>query len=143
MPPRPIDSDCLFSLSSRPRGTTRRLHSGKGLTLVDAYVGALMEAVEYAVAENASARGPDVWLPSEGACRRAPLWGLLGRLRAATGRRTAEDSGRPECTAKKSSANDSAVARGTLWCRVALDGGIALFGWSTNGLASGNTLERG
>lgn len=37
--------------SIRPRGQTLRVHAGKGLTHQDAEVGAWMEAVEYAVAE--------------------------------------------------------------------------------------------
>lgn len=37
--------------SIRPRGKTLRVHAGKGTELIDAKVGAAMEAIEYAVAE--------------------------------------------------------------------------------------------
>lgn len=38
-------------VSVRPRGLSLRVHAGKGLASVDACVGALMEAIEFAVAE--------------------------------------------------------------------------------------------
>ncbi len=57
----PLDSLGVPVFSSvRPGGSTVQVHMGKGVHSEDARTGALMEAVEYAVAEQASAAAPIV-----------------------------------------------------------------------------------
>ena len=55
--------DIPVAVAFRPRGLTNRWHWGKGHSSLEARLGALMEGIEFAVAENASARGADFLLP--------------------------------------------------------------------------------
>ena len=129
-------------LSSRPRGKTIRLHSGKGLTLDDASTGALMEAVEYAVAENASARGPDVWLPLSELSAALPKGLRLGDFAPRLGVAPPQEQRTPGVYCEEVMGRTKALLPAELvLVPCPLDGGMSLFGWSTNGLASGNTLE--
>lgn len=129
-------------LSSRPRGKTRRLHSGKGLTLVDASTGALMEAVEYAVAENASARGPDVWLPLRELSAALPKGLRLGDFAPRLGVAPPQEQRTPGVYCEEVTGRTKALLPAELvLVPCPLYGGMSLFGWSTNGLASGNTLQ--
>jgi ribosomal protein S12 methylthiotransferase accessory factor len=139
------ERDCLtlpVFLTHRPGGRTSRIHAGKGLAAADACAGALMEAVEYSVAELHSSAGADVSLP-------------LGDLSAAlpAGLRLADFSPRLGVAA------DLRAQTPAVFCeelvssqRVLLPAELVLvpfepassvpmFGWSTNGLASGNSLE--
>ena len=123
--------------SVRPRGQTLRVHAGKGLTLVEARVGALMEAIEFAVAEQASAAGSDASLTvAELAAQfgRGLRWidfaPLLG-VAIEPGRRVAavrcEDLQR---------GTPVLVPAELVFVPAPVEDGPALFGWSTNGLAA-------
>lgn len=126
----------------RPRGLTLRVHAGKGLRLDDARAGALMEAIEYAVAERASAGGAETSLTLAQWAAQLPH-GLAPedfapRIDAALAPRRRIGLVRCEELGRR---------RGLLLpAEIALmpkacPAPVALFGASTNGLAAGNTLE--
>ena len=130
------------ALSSRRSGKTSRQHSGKGLTLADASAGALMEAVEYAVAEHVSARGPNVWLPLNELAEALPTGLRLADFAPRLGVAPPQLQRTPAMYCEEIIARKKALLPAELVlvpCPV--DGGVSMFGWSTNGLASGNTLE--
>ncbi len=130
-------------LSSRPRGKTLRLHSGKGLLVADARAGALMEAVEYAVAENSSARGPDVWLPFGELAAALPVGLRLADFAPRLGVAPPGGQRTPGVYCEEVGSRTKALlpAELVLVPSPSADGALPLYGWSTNGLASGNTLE--
>lgn len=127
--------------SVRPRGSTLRVHAGKGVTHSAARTGALMEAVEFAAVEQAALRPPDAWLSVSALSAQLPAgdgWlDLAPRLHVGVDGRTRVPA---------------------LWCddllrrrRVAVPCDLihprpegachpALFNGGTNGLASGNTV---
>jgi ribosomal protein S12 methylthiotransferase accessory factor len=129
-------------VSVRPRGASLRVHAGKGLNESDARTGALMEALEYAVAERAGplanvstltlhdlvAQWPEGVIPDDF----APAHGVPIDPEREFAAVECEWVGTPE----------------TVWLPAelvhypwpALDGS-ALFVPSTNGLASGNTID--
>lgn len=132
---------------SRRRGAgALGVHAGKGLVARDARLGAIMEGIEHAVAQRASA----VARP-----RRIPLDALI----ASWPRRLALADFAPRLGVDMRAPRSIAALR----CEDLLGGGgallpaelllvapageapqaaePALFGWSTNGLASGNTLQ--
>jgi len=124
----------------RPRGRTLRVHAGKGLRPADAQAGALMEALEFAVAEAASADGADTrlrtraWLAQlPGGLQLADFCPLLGVRKA------------PACLATVR-CEDLAAGLPVMLpaARVLVpwkdDDDMQLYPWSSNGLASGNTL---
>ncbi|MBU6260600.1 MAG: YcaO-like family protein [Burkholderiales bacterium] len=128
--------------SVRPRGLTLRVHAGKGLHLDDARAGALMEAVEYAVAERASAGG-------------AEYGATLAQWAAQLPHGLKAEDFAPRLDAVLAPRRRIGLVRcEELGCRRSLlvpaelalmpdayAAPAALFGASTNGLASGNTLE--
>lgn len=128
---------------SARRGAGRlSLHAGKGLAAEDARVGAMMEGLEHAVAERASRAGPDRWMTLAELAASWPsgltLQDFAPRLGAAL------DPQREVMVVRC----EDLVGRRPLWLPAELvlvpcpeDGAPPLFGWSTNGLASGNTLE--
>jgi ribosomal protein S12 methylthiotransferase accessory factor len=59
-------------VSVRPRGRSLRVHAGKGISAADARVGALMEAVEFAVGERATAAGADAVMPLQSLAAQLP-----------------------------------------------------------------------
>ena len=127
--------------SIRPRGRTLRVHAGKGLDLDEARAGALMEAVEYAVAEQASAAAADAHISVGefvaqfgGALRLVDFAPALGQPVTAD-RRIAAVTCEDLC-----SGQDRLVPAELVHMPWPADDGPPLFGWSTNGLASGNTL---
>lgn len=128
--------------SVRPRGLTLRVHAGKGIRAADARVGALMEAIEFAVAERASASLPDAtatlaaleaqWPDGLRVADFAPRLGVAQPpLRSVAALRCEDVAGGPavllpaELVSVPSPAEEVPV----------------LFGWTTNGLASGNDLD--
>jgi ribosomal protein S12 methylthiotransferase accessory factor len=129
-------------VSCRPRGKTLRVHAGKGLSPADALAGALMEAIEYAVSErHAEADADATWplrdlvaaLPSRlGLDDFAPRLGAVADGNALT----------PSVLCEELVRGGSALLPAEL-VSMPFDYGdaIPLFGWSTNGLASGNSLE--
>jgi ribosomal protein S12 methylthiotransferase accessory factor len=127
--------------SVRPRGQVLRVHAGKGLRPIDAEVGALMEAVEYAAAEPQRCTQPLRWM------RVAELVAQLGgdvQLVDFAPRLGARISPRQQLATV--ACEDLRDGR-----RLALPAELVFlpfvhadnpghFGWTSNGLASGNTL---
>ena len=129
-------------MSVRPGGSTVRVHSGKGMVLDDARVGALMEAVEYAACESASGicvvqrlrllQLKQQWPKGLGIIDFAP------RLGMAVG---------PDATLAAVECEILGTRRSTLLpAELVLmpapkQPGRRLFASSSNGLASGNTLN--
>jgi len=130
-------------LSARPRGKTLRLHAGKGLHVDDARAGALMEAVEYAVAESSSARGPDCWLPFDALVAALPVGVRLGDFAPRIGIAPPHHSQMPAVYCEEIGTRRKALlpAELVLMPCPSPKGSAPLYGWSTNGLASGNTLQ--
>lgn len=127
--------------SVRPRGLTLRVHAGKGVDAVEARVGALMEAIEYAAAEPAASRweaapmcvaelsaqlGDGLRLADF-----APLRGARIDARAAIPTVACEDLVSSRCVR---------VPAELVFVPYAPAGMTHLFGTTSNGLASGNTL---
>lgn len=128
--------------SIRPRGRTLRVHAGKGLTRGEARTGALMEAIEYAVAERHSLRGPDGIVPLESLLVQWPAGMRLLDFAPRIGARisTVATVGVVRC---EHLGHRESVFLPAELVLVPYDrrGEPALFGWSTNGLASGNSLD--
>jgi ribosomal protein S12 methylthiotransferase accessory factor len=129
--------------SVRPRSATQRIHAGKGLTAADARVGALMEAVELAVAERASASARPVRTTVGELVAQLP--GGLDIADFAPRLGASRDRSRPLLAVpceSISSKMDTALLPAEL---ALVPGPIGrtqpLFGWSSNGLASGNTRD--
>ena len=130
-------------VSLRPEGRTARLHAGKGLSADEAETGALMEAFECAVAERASVRGPYTRLSLGALAARLPAGLSLADFAPRLG--AALDAYRPTLAVRC----DDLMSRhhpllpAELVMVPAPDEGELppLFGWSSNGLASGNTLQ--
>lgn len=127
--------------SVRPRGQALCVHAGKGLGTAEARIGALMEAVEFAVAEPQRSAWlgrslcigdlADDWDGAFTLADLAPRFGVPAPAQ------------RPLRTVRCEDVAGGASA----WLPAELvflpftdPHGPALFGWSSNGLASGNTL---
>jgi ribosomal protein S12 methylthiotransferase accessory factor len=130
-------------VSVRPRGATLRVHAGKGLRPLEARVGALMEALEFAVADPARA------------LRRAPrLMSVRAFLEQFAGQHGMVDFA-PTLDVPIALEQQMPVvrceqigSRRATWMPAELvfvpyvpDRGASFFGWTSNGLASGNTLD--
>lgn len=126
----------------RPRGRTLRVHAGKGLAADDARIGALMEAVEFAACEAASAAAvplrltaDELMAPFGGALRLAdfaPVWGSTLDADRRLDAVPCEWLGGP--------GRVPVPAELVLMPFVPADG-PPLFGASSNGLASGSTPD--
>lgn len=128
--------------SVRPRGTTLRVHAGKGIRREEARVGALMEAIEYAVAERSSALARTARMSLRDLAAQLPAGIRLIDLAPRLGAQAAPEREvlAIECELL------APTGRVFLPAELALmpfrnDGADVLFGWSTNGLASGNSLD--
>jgi ribosomal protein S12 methylthiotransferase accessory factor len=129
-------------LSHRPGGKTLRVHAGKGLSTADARAGALMEAVEYAISERHASAGADLSLPLRDLTAALPpplaLVDFAPRLGVAID--WAAPTRAVHC--EEITSGTSAVLPAELVLMpFEHRGAPPLFGWSTNGLASGNTLN--
>jgi len=130
--------------SIRPLGQALCVHAGKGLRAEEAEVGALMEALEFAAAE--ATRGS--WRP-----RRLAVGDWLAQLGGGLrlvdfaplyGRRITTDQTLTtvDCEALGGTPRTVALPAELVFVPWAGDPGAEpLFGWSSNGLASGNTVE--
>ena len=128
--------------SIRPRGQTLRVHAGKGLSPDEARVGAWMEALEYAVAEPANS----AWTmrpvtAAELAVQLGPGARLID-LVPALGVVVAEDRRieAVECEELRSGRKVMLPAE-VVFVPFEPSDAASLFGWTSNGLASGNSLE--
>lgn len=130
-------------VSLRPEGRAARLHAGKGLSADDAETGALMEAFECAVAERASARGPYTRLRLGELAARLPTGLSLADFAPQLG--ASLDAYRPTLAVRCEDlmSRQCPLLPAELVMVPAPDEGelAPLFGWSSNGLASGNTLQ--
>lgn len=127
--------------SIRPRGETLRVHAGKGVTHDAARAGALMEAIEFAAVEHAARQPPDAWLTVSALAAQLPAgdgWADLSpRLDAAVPRRARMPVVWCDDLLRQ---RPVAVPVDLIRPRSPAARHAALFNWSTNGLASGNTL---
>lgn len=128
--------------SIRPRGLALCVNAGKGMNPLDARVGALMEAIEFAVAEPARSDWRSRW------CRLADLeasWeGELDLARLAP--RIGLDP--PPDHPVEAIRCEDLTGGSDVWLPAELifmpygdDPSRLVFGWSSNGLASGNSIE--
>ena len=129
--------------SFRRRSATRRIHAGKGLTAADARAGALMEAIELAVAERASANARPLRMTVGELVAQLP-----GDLAIADFAPRLGAGGDPSVPLLAVACEDIAAPSKTTFLPAELalvPGRIGrtqpLFGWSSNGLASGNTRD--
>jgi ribosomal protein S12 methylthiotransferase accessory factor len=132
--------------SVRPRGQLLSVHAGKGLRAVESRTGALMEAVEFALAEADSLREPDARATL--ADLQAAWPGRLAPIRFAP---------RVDATLAATEVWPAVACEWLEWGEATLQGvrlpdelvrlpgsrrqGPSAFPWSTNGLASGNTVD--
>lgn len=127
--------------SIRPRGKTLRVHSGSGLTPTAARVGALMEAVEYAVAEVVTARPVDVSLPLSEVVAQFPgglgLFDFAPRMGALLPVETPTEVVRCEDLVT----GNTTLLPAELVLLPCRGRASSYFGSPSNGLAAGNTLE--
>lgn len=128
--------------SIRPRGLALRVHAGKGMTEIDAQIGALMEAIEFAVAEPAATswqmESPTVLelakqLPPEiRFVDFVPKYGL----------QVAANDVVPSVACVDIASGKSALIPAQLvFMPYFPEHAPNLFGGTTNGLASGNTID--
>jgi ribosomal protein S12 methylthiotransferase accessory factor len=128
--------------SIRPRGRALRVHAGKGLQAVEAKVGALMEAVEFTAAEPQN----NTWTSRLLTLRHfvEQFGGRLGLSDFAPihGARVEPDHvvSTVECEEVRGDRNVFLPGE-LIFVPYPPDGETFLFGWTTNGLASGNSLE--
>ena len=129
--------------SIRPLGQALCVHAGKGVRAEEAEVGALMEALEFASAE--ATRG--AWRPrkltvGEWVAQLGPGLRLVD-FAPLYGRRVS--AGQPltavDCQALGAAPRTVALPAELVFVPWAADDAEPLFGWSSNGLASGNTVE--
>lgn len=129
-------------VSVRPGGASVRAHAGKGLTAEDARAGALMEAVEYAASESASLAGADErlsvarlldqWPAGLGLADFAPRLGTVAGTRAQLAVVACEVLG---------TRRHLSLPADLVLLPSPTGSGTKLYGASSNGLASGNTLQ--
>ena len=127
--------------SVRPRGALLQVHAGKGLTAIDARLGALMEAIEYAVTELQGSHVREVTMKLQEIVDQfaglnwvdfAPPLGKPISLRRRVGAVRCEALGR-----RRSAWMPSELVFAPYRYRSFRP----IFGWSMNGVASGNTVE--
>jgi ribosomal protein S12 methylthiotransferase accessory factor len=131
--------------SVRPRGRVLAVHAGKGLCPVAARIGALMEALELAVAETDAARGPDTWLDWPALQRHWPLALEPAHFAPQLGADVQPGQHWPCLRADWIDTDSARVRRAPvpaalLRLPAAGDAAVGPFPWSSNGLASGNSL---
>ena len=127
--------------SVRPRGALLRVHAGKGLTPIEARVGALMEAIEFASAEPSRSAWIEHELTVSTLAAQLGTGVAFGDLVPRIGE--AVDPGRTMTSvACEDLASGSTVCLPAELVFVPFAGQdpTALFGWTGNGLASGNSI---
>jgi ribosomal protein S12 methylthiotransferase accessory factor len=128
--------------SVRPRGRTLCVHAGKGLTPLAARVGAAMEAIEHALADPLAGRPylarqlrVSDWLRHIGGAGELVGWSPGWQAEVPLSQTlTLVDM---ECLPGPERAWAPAALVFAPWDA---DAGTTLFGWSSNGLASGNSV---
>jgi ribosomal protein S12 methylthiotransferase accessory factor len=128
--------------SVRPRSRALRVHAGKGLRAPEARAGALMEAIEHAVAEPqrsewsaVSTSVADLAAAFDDGIRLVDFAPKFGVPIAPDQRITAV-----ECE-RLGTRRSTLLPAELIFFPLPLDGPNALFGSTTNGLASGNSLD--
>jgi len=129
-------------LSVRPGGTTEQVHLGKGITADHALAGALMEAAEYAATESESRAGVDGRLSISKLVSTWPAGLVLSdfapRLGAVVGARAQLAVVSCEVLGTR---RRLLLPADLVLLPAPMRSGPQMFGTSSNGLASGNTLE--
>jgi ribosomal protein S12 methylthiotransferase accessory factor len=129
--------------SIRPRGLSLRVHAGKGFTAVDARAGALMEAVEFAVGELATEAGPDVVMPLRALAAQFPAGLRPFDFAPRLGVELDVELPTPAVACEDISTGTRCLLPADLvWVPNFSDPRIpSIYGRSTTGLASGNSLD--
>lgn len=127
--------------SVRPRGLSLRVHAGKGMTEADARIGALMEAIEFAIAEpQASPWNMKSLSVAELVAQLPPGMQFVDFApRCGVPIMPADKVPTVECLDLASS-NKARLPAQLVFMPFFPDNGPNLFGSTTNGLASGNTV---
>ncbi len=129
-------------VSLRPGGEVARLHAGKGETAADARLGAQLEAVECAVAEQAGARGPYAQLPLAELAARLPDGLSLSDFAPCVDAVLRPDRPTLAVRCHDLMSRRRPLLPAELVMVPSPDEGLPpLFGWSSNGLACGSTLQ--
>jgi ribosomal protein S12 methylthiotransferase accessory factor len=128
--------------SIRPRGRILRVHAGKGLHADEARVGAAMEAIEHALAERDSLLPPTATLRWRDLARRWPAGWALDEFAPVLGATLRADD-RTDVIDCEWLGHAERVPLPAELVRLPHPRRAApgVFPWSTNGLASGNTLD--
>jgi ribosomal protein S12 methylthiotransferase accessory factor len=128
--------------SVRPRSRTLHVHAGKGVRPIEAKVGALMEAVEFAVAEPQCSHWERRRLRLDDMAQALPggvrIVDLAPRFGVPIDVERVVDVVRCE---ELSRGRDVWLPAELVFAPFEPDDGPSVFGWTSNGLASGNTLE--
>ncbi|KIN88841.1 YcaO-like family protein [Thauera sp. SWB20] len=125
--------------SIRPRGKVLRVHAGKGTELIDAKVGAAMEAIEYALAEPEATEWSPVCTSVGELLKSLPLRFIDFAPRL--GVNVSESDMIHGVTCEDLSAGHTSVIPAQLVFMPYLPAGCKnFFGGTTNGLASGNSV---
>ncbi|MGM9489747.1 YcaO-like family protein [Ideonella sp. YS5] len=129
-------------VSARPRGLTARIHAGKGMTAEDAHASALMEAIECAVAERVSAGYAYDCLRLGELAARLPDRLALTDFSPHLGTDLQPDRATMAvpCT-DLLSGSETLLPAELVMVPPPEEAAPPLFGWSSNGLASGNTVQ--
>jgi ribosomal protein S12 methylthiotransferase accessory factor len=127
-------------MSVRPGGGLVKVHSGKGMQVDDARAGALMEAIEHAACESASLVQPTAQMSWQHLTRQWPDGLGISDFAPRLGFAFAGQVATVGCERLQSRRRLHLPAELVLM-PAPLQSSPRLFGSSSNGLASGNTLE--
>lgn len=138
--------DLPVFVTVRPRGRTLRVHAGKGLNPESARLGAVMEALELALAEVDADRPPDAHLSLGTMCSAWPEPLDLVHFAPEYGVEFDVTTPLPsiwcDCLVHGArGANPVMLPQALVRMRPTDGESSALFPWSSNGLASGNSLD--
>jgi ribosomal protein S12 methylthiotransferase accessory factor len=128
-------------VSVRSGGSALHVHAGKGLTPSDALAGALMEAVEYAAAEYANVLPADLLGSWSQIVSRWPQGLAPSDFAPRLGGRVCWRARTPALLCEQLGTRQRVPLPTQLVLLPARQPAEALFGSSSNGLASGNTLQ--
>jgi ribosomal protein S12 methylthiotransferase accessory factor len=128
--------------SHRPAGLASTVHAGKGVHPREAQVGALMEAFEYAAAESEASRSTDRRMSLGAVLQQFSPALTLADLAPRLGARPTPDTAlRVEHVDDLRTGRRCDLPAELVLVPAPAGDQPALFGWTSNGLASGNTID--